>query len=76
VYFVGTGGAHLTYFLRVVLSRDNRSQDFPYLSSELPVLPTGYDPRRAAAPFRPAQTLFTVFRATPQGRPQLFVRLD
>lgn len=36
VFFVGTGGAHLYYFLRIVLSSDKAVRDFPYLQSDFP----------------------------------------
>ena len=42
VYFVGTGGAHLYYFLRVILSTDNLVRDFSFIQSDFPVLPSAH----------------------------------
>ncbi len=39
VHFVGTGGAHLYFFLRVVLSSDKMVRDFSFLQTDLPLVP-------------------------------------
>ena len=38
LYFVGTGGAHLYYFLKVVLSTDKKSREFNFIQSDFPYL--------------------------------------
>ena len=38
VYFVGTGGAHIYYFLRVVLSSDKKVRDVNFIQSDFPFL--------------------------------------
>ena len=38
LYFVGTGGAHLYYFLKVVLSSDKKSREFNFIQSDFPRL--------------------------------------
>lgn len=38
LYFVGTGGAHLYYFLKVVLSTDKKSREFNFIESDFPFL--------------------------------------
>ena len=38
VYFIGTGGAHLYYFLKVVLSTDHKPREFGFIQSEFPLL--------------------------------------
>src|SRR5688572_26469398 len=38
VYFIGTGGAHLYYFLKVVLSSDEKSREFKFVESDFPIL--------------------------------------
>ncbi len=38
VYFVGTGGAHLYYFLKVVLSTDHKPREFNFIQSDFPFL--------------------------------------
>lgn len=38
LYFVGTGGAHLYYFLKVVLSTDKKPRAFNFVESDLPKL--------------------------------------
>lgn len=37
VYFVGIGGAHLYYFLKVVLSTDNKPREFNFIASDYPI---------------------------------------
>lgn len=76
VSFVGTGGAHLYYFLRVVLSSDNKLRNFPYLISDLPVLPptketsnTGYNPIKS-------QSRLVVGDFQKNGLEQIYIRLD
>ena len=36
VFFIGTGGAHLYFYLRVVLSLDNKKRDFSFLEIDHP----------------------------------------
>lgn len=38
VYFIGTGGSHLYYFLKVVLSTDHKSREFGFIQSDFPFL--------------------------------------
>lgn len=38
VYFVGTGGAHVYYFLKMVLSVDRKSREFNFIQSDFPLL--------------------------------------
>ena len=38
VYFVGTGGVHLYYFLKVVLSTDHKPREFEFIESDFPLL--------------------------------------
>jgi len=38
VYFIGTGGAHLYYFLKVVLSIDKRPRELHFIESDFPKL--------------------------------------
>jgi hypothetical protein len=38
VYFIGTGGAHLFYFLKVVLSTDHKPRKFDFVQSDFPLL--------------------------------------
>jgi hypothetical protein len=40
--FIGTGGTHLYYFLKVVLSSDDKPREFSFLQSDFPML-TGMD---------------------------------
>jgi Tat protein secretion system quality control protein TatD with DNase activity len=39
LYFVGKSGAHLFYSLRVILSSNHVIQNFPFLESDMPILP-------------------------------------
>ena len=38
VYFIGTGGAHLYYYLKVVLSKDHKAREFDFIQSDFPLL--------------------------------------
>ena len=38
LFFVGTGGAHLYFYLRIVLSSDSLVRNFPSLELDMPVL--------------------------------------
>ena len=38
LYFVGTGGAHIYYFLRIVLSSDKKVRDLNFIQSDFPLL--------------------------------------
>lgn len=38
LYFVGTGGAHLYYFLKVILSSDKKTREFNFVQSDFPIL--------------------------------------
>ena len=38
LYFIGTGGAHLYYFFKVVLSSDKKSREFNFIQSDFPFL--------------------------------------
>lgn len=38
LYFIGTGGAHLYYFLKVILSTDHKPREFSFLQSDFPML--------------------------------------
>jgi hypothetical protein len=36
LFFVGTGGAHLFFYLRIILSSDKKIRDFPFLELDMP----------------------------------------
>ena len=76
VYFVGTGGAHLYYFLRIVLSSDNVVRDFSFIQSDFPALPT--DDELKEANFKPESnhTQFAVFDYNKDNNADIFVKLD
>jgi hypothetical protein len=38
VYFIGTGGARLYYFLKVILSTDHKPREFDFIQSDFPML--------------------------------------
>jgi len=74
VYFVGTGGAHLYYFLRVILSSDQIVRDFPYLISDFPILPSNEESTQSN--FNPQKTFFTIFDIDEKNNNAIFIRLD
>jgi len=74
LYFVGTGGAHLYYFLKVILSSDKVVRDFPYLDSDFPILPSGKELTQSG--FNPENVYFAVFDINKNNRNAIFIRLD
>jgi hypothetical protein len=74
IYFVGTGGAHLYYFLRIILSSDNAVRNFPFIHSDFPVLPKDEELKKAAYKPDGTQTHFAVFEQN--NNPGVFVKLD
>ena len=75
MYFIGTGGAHLYYYLRVVLSSDRIVRDFGYLESDLPV----YAPPLSTGTGRDSHIAdsFTSFSVVQQqGQCLIYLRLD
>jgi hypothetical protein len=38
LYFIGTGGAHLYYYLKVVLSTDHKPRQFDFIQTDFPLL--------------------------------------
>ena len=75
IYFIGTGGAHLYYYLRVVLSSNRKVRDFKYLESDRPVY-TPPLPGDAAGSSRIADklTVFSVLQE--EDRSFIYIRLD
>ena len=69
LYFVGTGGAHLYFFLRLILSSDKVVRDFPYLISDYPILPSGEN-------FNPKEDYFAVLDIKKNNNKAIFIRLD
>ncbi len=76
VYFVGTGGAHLYYFLRVILSSDNLVRDFSFLQSDLPMLPSGDELSKADFNPKNGWTQFAVFDYDKDNGKDIFIKLD
>src|SRR5215216_1789489 len=76
VYFVGTGGAHLYFFLRIILSSDSIRRDYHFLESDFPALPG--DEVLKAPDFNPAAgfTQFAVFDYKKDNVNDIFLRLD
>jgi len=74
LYFIGTGGAHLYYFLRIVLSADKTVRDFPFIASDFPILPTGEELTKKNYRPNPDQTFFAVFKDA--NTLSIFIKLD
>ena len=75
VYFIGTGGAHLYYFLRVTLSSDNIVRNFTFIQSDFPVLPPDNELRKTDFKPNNNQTYFAVFDDK-DNNTDIFIRLD
>ena len=71
VYFIGTGGAHLYYFLRVVLSTDHKGREFDFIQTDFPLL-TATDTLN----FKKTPLGFVVTDFGKNLKPTIIVRLD
>ena len=75
VFFVGTGGAHLYYFLRVILSSDNKVRDYSFLQSDFPLLPAENEPALSPGEGQPLP-LFAAGDMDGDGSKDIFMQLD
>ena len=76
LYFVGTGGAHLYYFLRVILSSDKVVRDYKYLETDFPLISSDKELRLTDFnPFK-SNTNFAVYDFGKNGTKQIYIRLD
>jgi len=71
LYFVGTGGAHLYFYLKVVLSIDSKPREFNFVESDFPEL-TAIDTLN----FNKAPVGFVVTDLGKNKIPAIIVRLD
>ncbi|WP_276978659.1 hypothetical protein [Flavobacterium filum] len=73
--FVGTGGAHLYFYLRVVLSSDNKTHDLNFIQSDNPVLPPDTETKKPDYVPEKTQTNFSVFISKDKNT-CVFVKID
>lgn len=71
VYFIGKVGAHLYFYLRLILSSDGKQRDFKYIESDIPVL-TATDTLN----FNKTSIGFIVASMPNNATPVIIVRLD
>jgi hypothetical protein len=71
LYFVGTGGAHIYYFLRVILSSDKKVRDLNFIQSDFPLLRKTYT-------LNSEKTIvgFTVKNLGNESTPTIIIQLD
>jgi hypothetical protein len=76
IYFIGTGGVHLYYFLRIVLSHDKIVRNYPFIESDLPILPS--DKEMENSDYNPIKcfTHFAVYDFDKNNIKDIFIRLD
>lgn len=76
VFFIGTGGAHLYFYLRVILSSNSKTQNFPFLETDFPLLDA--DSIILNPNFNPVKSraYFAVYNNSSQKAKALFLRLD
>jgi hypothetical protein len=48
LYFIGTGGAHLYFYLRVILSSDKKVRDFPFIGIDMPCVGTADELKKSS----------------------------
>ncbi len=74
--FVGNGGVHLYFHLRLVLSTDEYVRDYPFISVDMPVLPAAeYASRKEFNPLF-MQCPISVLDCNGDKSPDIFIRLD
>ncbi len=71
LYFVGTGGAHLYFFLKVILSSDRKVHEFSFLESDAPWFSETSISELTKQPYG-----FTVTKLHPQASESIVIRLD
>ena len=71
LYFVGTGGAHIYYFLRMVLSSDKKVRDINFIQLDFPFL-NGTDILNSEK----TNVGFTVLNIEKELTPSIIVQLD
>lgn len=76
VFFIGTGGAHLYFHLRVILSTDSKTQNFPFLETDFPLLDA--DSIILQPHFNPLynKAYFAVYDNSSSANKAIFLRLD
>lgn len=74
--FVGNGGVHLYFHLRLILSSDNYVRDYPFMSLDMPMLPSEeYSSRKDFNPLY-MQCPLSVLDCNGDKAPDIFIRLD
>jgi len=71
LYFVGTGGAHIYYFLRVILSSDKKVRDVNFIQTDFPFLN-----ETDILNSEKTNTGFAVLNIEKELTPSIIVRLD
>ncbi|HYE56747.1 MAG TPA: hypothetical protein VD996_17995 [Chitinophagaceae bacterium] len=81
LYFIGTGGAHLYFYLRIILSSDKKVRNFPFISLDFPCLGTVSDLKNAGFYPPPDHPRFVVDVFRSDGDPcnschKIYIHLD
>lgn len=76
LYFIGTGGAHLYFYISIVLSSNSKVQDFTFLELDFPAL--GNIEELQNASFYPPHFLpqFVVYDFDTDGLDEVFLNVD
>lgn len=74
--FVGTGGAHLYFHLRIVLSSDSVAMDFPELLLDMPIIQNIKALKREKFYPPPVLPQFVVDDFDSDGKDEIFLNLD
>jgi hypothetical protein len=76
IWFVGTGGAHLYFFLRVMLSTDKKIRDYPYLQTDFPRLALDKTGTTIPPSHVSNTTSFAIVNLGPEDGLGIYIRLD
>jgi hypothetical protein len=75
LYFVGTGGAHLYYYLRIVLSSDKKTRDLDFIQTDNPILSPDTEAKKPDQIPEKNNTNFSIFTSKDKNT-CVFVKID
>ena len=76
LFFIGNGGAHLSYHLRIILSSDNLLRDFPFLILDMPYLGSINDLKKTKEGGYPTLPQFVVHDFDSDGIDEVYLNVD
>jgi hypothetical protein len=75
LFFIGNGGAHIYFQLKIVLSSDKVNRDFPFLLIDMPYLGNVNDLKTESG-ILPLLPQFVVYDFDEDGRDEVYINID